>query len=771
MCLFLKLLPLITLTSSLNPPYMWNGTYKTKYELVINNEQEHVVVFEKYLAQHTARVLIISENATVDDPLMVVARQHKEVLSWQLPVMVSSDSGKIEFNNSARTLCSNNVVQYKSFFDDQRIEYKDGPIVSISTAANHNISYLLMVDLNNTFIDVNVEYNIIVTPSAPRYYFYNFPKNLSNVDGNFDTVLLKVNSEDNVCMIISIQNASCPIYDQLHDIKFEGYWETVNKQGGITISKRKFPHGFFLVFIAQGDDSDCVGYPKIETSNRNKLIKFVIKPSISYSDYATAIGITVGCIILSYFILISTFCFWSIKDTKPREMSYVDDCDSHVATTPNSINVPVFRDDCSMDETEYDTITEVDYDREMILTKPVLYLSDLARKDPRVLKKKSYFYLWHVLTVAVFYGLPVAQLVITYQNVLNDTGDQDLCYYNFLCAHPLGFLSDFNHLFSNIGYITFGLLFILLVYKRERLHKDDTFEKHFGIPQHYGLYYAIGAALIMEGVLSACYHICPNHSNFQFDSSFMYVIAVLSIVKLYQTRHPDINATAYATFAILALAILLSMIGVLEANLTFWILFTILHLVICLIMTAQIYYFGYWKIDKDVLKRVWQVYRHDFWASPRTMLRPLHKGRMVLLVLGNLSNWGLAILGIYNHERDFATYLVAVFMCNTMLYFIFYIIMKLLHKERIKLQPLMYLILSLLCATSAVYFFYFKSISWALTPAQSRIFNQECKLLQFYDFHDIWHFLSAIGMFFSFMMLLTLDDDLSHSLRTKIHVF
>lgn len=70
-----------------------------------------------------------------------------------------------------------------------------------------------------------------------------------------------------------------------------------------------------------------------------------------------------------------------------------------------------------MDETEYDTIAEADYDREVILGKPVLYLSDLARKDPRILKKKSYFYLWHVLTVALFYGLPVVQLVITYQNV------------------------------------------------------------------------------------------------------------------------------------------------------------------------------------------------------------------------------------------------------------------------------------------------------------------------------------------------------------------
>jgi hypothetical protein len=42
---------------------------------------------------------------------------------------------------------------------------------------------------------------------------------------------------------------------------------------------------------------------------------------------------------------------------------------------------------------------------------------DLARKNPRILRKKSQLYLWNLLTVAVFYSLPVIQLVITYQQV------------------------------------------------------------------------------------------------------------------------------------------------------------------------------------------------------------------------------------------------------------------------------------------------------------------------------------------------------------------
>lgn len=43
-----------------------------------------------------------------------------------------------------------------------------------------------------------------------------------------------------------------------------------------------------------------------------------------------------------------------------------------------------------------------------------------------------------------------------------------------MCSHSLIIanvkFTDFNHLFSNIGYIFFGILFILITYKRERAY-------------------------------------------------------------------------------------------------------------------------------------------------------------------------------------------------------------------------------------------------------------------------------------------------------------
>lgn len=55
------------------------------------------------------------------------------------------------------------------------------------------------------------------------------------------------------------------------------------------------------------------------------------------------------------------------------------------------------------------------------------------------------------------------------------------------------------------------------------------------------------------------------------------------------------------------------------------------------------------------------------------------------------------------------------------------------------------------------FYFYFLSnyLCFQKRAAESRIFNQECVILNFYDYHDVWHFLSATSLFFSFMVNLS----------------
>ncbi|XP_062364545.1 SID1 transmembrane family member 2 isoform X3 [Cinclus cinclus] len=438
----------------------------------------------------------------------------------------------------------------------------------------------------------------------------------------------------------------------------------------------------------------------------------------------------------------------------------------------------------SVEEDDYDTLADIDYDKNVIRTKQYLCVADLARKDKRVLRKKYQIYFWNIATIAVFYALPVIQLVITYQTVVNVTGNQDICYYNFLCAHPLGNLSAFNNILSNLGYVLLGLLFLLIILQREinynrALLRNDAHALECGIPKHFGLFYAMGTALMMEGLLSACYHVCPNYTNFQFDTSFMYMIAGLCMLKLYQKRHPDINASAYSAYACLALVIFFSVVGVVfgKGNTAFWIVFSVIHIVATLLLSTQLYYMGRWKlgeegtgseVDSGILRRILHVLYTD---CVRQCSGPMYVDRMVLLVMGNIINWSLAAYGLIVRPNDFASYLLAIGICNLLLYFAFYIIMKLRSGERIKLIPLLCIISTSVVWGFALFFFFQGLSTWQKTPAESREHNRDCILLDFFDDHDIWHFLSSIAMFGSFLVLLTLDDDLDCVQRDKIYVF
>ncbi len=52
--------------------------------------------------------------------------------------------------------------------------------------------------------------------------------------------------------------------------------------------------------------------------------------------------------------------------------------------------------------------------------------------------------------------------------LLNTSGNQDQCYYNFKCAYPLSVLSAFNNIWSNIGYVILGLFFLFVVWCRNK---------------------------------------------------------------------------------------------------------------------------------------------------------------------------------------------------------------------------------------------------------------------------------------------------------------
>lgn len=63
------------------------------------------------------------------------------------------------------------------------------------------------------------------------------------------------------------------------------------------------------------------------------------------------------------------------------------------------------------------------------------------------------------------------------------------------------------------------------------------------------------------------------------------------------------------------------------------------------------------------------------------------------------------------------------------------------------------------------FLYYIKLITFEiqLTVAENRAIAEECILFQYFDHHDIWHFISSLASFFSLIAIAVLDDDIAIS--------
>uniref|UniRef100_A0A8C4DJE6 SID1 transmembrane family member 2 n=1 Tax=Dicentrarchus labrax TaxID=13489 RepID=A0A8C4DJE6_DICLA len=753
-----------------------DAEFDVTYNDTVTSENQTIYAFNHTISRNKGvRVSVDVLSQGLESPTLFVVRQKQAVLSFQVPLILRGlYQRKYPYNHVGRTLCqppTRAASETQYFF------------VDVSTLSSTGTNYQLRVSRVESFtLQTDKKFSFTASPSQPQYFKYVFP------DG-VDTVIVKVNSDMTFpCSVMSVQDIQCPVYDLDNNVAFIGMYQTMTKKGAITVQRKDFPsNSFYVVVVVKTEDEACGGplrfYPLrpdelIDAGNRTKVLDVIVTPAINCkSVYVMGMLFCLG-IFLSFYLLTLLVAYCPSNEMKAFSLFHHDLFLPSLLPSERSLeSVGRSRQESlsSVEEDDYDTLDDINSDKNIVRTKKFLYVSDLSRKDKRVLSKKYQIYFWNIATIAVFYALPVVQLVITYQTVVNVTGNQDICFYNFLCAHPLGALSAFNNILSNLGYVMLGLLFLLIVLKRDIVHnralvRNELSALECGIPKHFGLFYAMGTALMMEGLLSACYHVCPNYTNFQFDTSFMYMIAGLCMLKLYQKRHPDINASAYTAYACLAAVIFFSVLGVVfgKGNTVFWIIFSVIHILSTLLLSTQLYYMGRWRLDSGVLRRMVYIVYTD---CIRQCSGPMYIDRMVLLVMGNIVNWSLAAYGLIERPNDFASYLLAIAICNLLLYFAFYIIMKLRSGERIQCLALVCILFTAVVWGFALYFFFQGLSTWQKTPAESREHNRDCIVLSFFDDHDIWHFLSSIAMFGSFLVLLTMDDDLDTVQRDKIFVF
>ncbi|CAH1273788.1 SIDT1 [Branchiostoma lanceolatum] len=782
------------------------ANFSLTYNGTVGSGEEVTYIFTYQEPPNTTeavRLHVTSPDATESHPLLVVVRQEDGILSWQVPLRVED---YYLFNEIERTLCPAEV-------EESRADVSKTVYVQLTSSAAANVSYSLMVTKVDDFdFRYNDTMDIEVSPAEPQYFSFSFPEQV-------DTVVVRATSQNHKCSVLSLQRAKCPVYDLDSNIEFSGIFQTFTSSAAITVQKEHFPDGkFYLVVGVKPIEFECTGkaamiQPITGRMDRQPMMKEVtihVEESLTEADFVTAVLAALAIFGLFYvvsgLVILGTWFRESRNGNLDREMNSIEDNfppenksltgngkssygatgngatgDDEVLsdgppheTTPKDAEPPRKE---SVDISSYDTLDDIDTEKEIYRTKRVLYVADLSRKEDKRLSKKFRLYNRNLITIAVFYALPVMQLVFTYQVMMNRTGDQDLCYYNFLCIHPYGVLSAFNNVWSNIGFVMLGFLLMLLVYRRDRIHKKKVeaggiqakLAQEYGLPKHFGLYYAIALALVMEGIMSACYHVCPNYSNFQFDTSFMYIIGGLGMLKLYQKRHPDVNPNAYAAYMFFAGVIFMAVIGVVYGTKAFWGVFTMVYILATLFLNMELYYMGRWSFDLKVFKRAYVMLRTDYLQC--TDCKPMYTSRFVLLTIGNLVNLALALGGAIYQPQDFASFLLGIVISNLLIYFAFYIVMKIISGERIRFLTCLLILQSAAVWAAALYFFLEANTSWQKMPAESRSQNRPCVLLGFYDTHDIWHFLSAVSLFCSYIVLLVLDDDLDYVRRDQIAVF
>ncbi|PAA85519.1 hypothetical protein BOX15_Mlig005546g1, partial [Macrostomum lignano] len=357
--------------------------------------------------------------------------------------------------------------------------------------------------------------------------------------------------------------------------------------------------------------------------------------------------------------------------------------------------------------------------------------------------------------IAIFYCLPVFQLVLLQQNSISSFGNLDECYYNFKCRFyvktELTTFFAFNNAVSNVGYVTAGIVFMVVVFWKQ-LFLD---KEKITIPRCYSAHYAAGLALAMEGVLSACYHICPSHNTFQFDTTFMIMLSSMLGLAVYSKRHLSSGSVANVTFVALGVTVLVNSLGILFSLVSREFVFSLLGVVLLLLAIVS----GFMLIFALIVRK------KQFCQHFLTFL-----AAFVCFAAGIAS----FLVGFLFEHVLFAYFLLFVTAGSAVLYFLYYCIRKFCRKTRPRI------IMSfgkLRCGGTAVVFFFllffgllilavvyfFKApTDWQGSPAESRDFNSDCSGRLFglpFDQHDLWHLIGSQALLCLLLFVLFMDFD------------
>jgi hypothetical protein len=373
-------------------------------------------------------------------------------------------------------------------------------------------------------------------------------------------------------------------------------------------------------------------------------------------------------------------------------------------------------------------------------------------------KKIDYNYYWKfLLLIGAFYILPSVQFVIFQYKDYNST---QICYYNNKCKKDFYFIPAFNNVISNILYILFGLIYIIVV-KTNKINNDDPIS--CGINNSKAIYYSLGLIMIFEGLCSSIFHLCPSVINFQFDTTFMFLGCALTFISIYQKRHiAPYPMKVYSLAALLIFFNTLPIYGLsTELEICFWICIFLIMSYIMIFGSIHLYYDMDYDFDISSFKTLYYNFKN---------IKKHEYPKLILICMINGFTMGMYIYATIT-KPNFTDWLLGVSIINLMIYFIYYLILKVRNKEKISTLIWVWIVIDIITISISLVFFLTAVSNKFLPMEESNSLNSGCVLFNYFDYHDIWHIVSSIGLFIFINIIFFIDNNIEYTVVQEINIF
>ncbi|CAF3117849.1 unnamed protein product [Rotaria sp. Silwood2] len=314
------------------------------------------------------------------------------------------------YSSASRILCLQNEI------NGTRCPHTSRVFIEISTSNIDLINYSFQLEnITQFLLETGVSRQFFVSPSISICYKFTFPLDIENV-------FIEVQSNDQLCTIVYVQSFNCPVYDVSEIGVQQGHYQTMPSIAS------------FNVYYLNDQEQIIIQLTGIVDVQRRKNATVIFYLPENYNFLYITIFATIGLFLLIYFVAfrimckhpdiydhlaLEHLCMFKILFCCSLERDYIivlleARTEREIAKRGNNEQ----RYQTSEREENVKSTSGNEYERsrstiEVIetLNAGFVTVNDLSVKDYDYLKQKFRIYPQTMLTIAIFYSLPVIQLV------------------------------------------------------------------------------------------------------------------------------------------------------------------------------------------------------------------------------------------------------------------------------------------------------------------------------------------------------------------------